>query len=334
MTSSAEAWKFRLGADIWASDGTAGKLVAVAVVADEQGQTLTYLGIRVRLFSRHHYFVPVEVVTGADAERVTLNIALAEIEKWSWMPSDSGIVLSSSTRMNTIDARDARERGDVAGKQLGRLVQITVDPVTHALRSLVVDRGWRGEVLVPARAVTSVAAQQVTARLGISPDRLLPYRPDEQLRQDIYDQLFDHAPLRLDLAAIEIRPLDGVVQCEGTSLMTFCGAWPRIRSRASQECRSYTTTSWQTMTLPRGSRWPSRSTRERPGNTSASTHASARYVCAEVSDARRLRGASKVARAVPAMTRIMNELRIDPEANEIPVLAGITNCEDMVPGSR
>ena len=51
-------------------------------MADEQGQTLTYLGIRVRLFSRHHYFVPVEVVTGADAERVTLNIALAEIEKW------------------------------------------------------------------------------------------------------------------------------------------------------------------------------------------------------------------------------------------------------------
>lgn len=41
MTSSADAWKFRLGADIWASDGTVGKLVAVAVVADEQRQTLT-----------------------------------------------------------------------------------------------------------------------------------------------------------------------------------------------------------------------------------------------------------------------------------------------------
>jgi hypothetical protein len=78
MTSSAEAWKFRFGADISASDGTAGKLVAV--VADEQGQTLTSLGIRVRLFRRHHFFVPVEVITDADAERVTLNIALDETE--------------------------------------------------------------------------------------------------------------------------------------------------------------------------------------------------------------------------------------------------------------
>ena len=84
MTSSAEAWKFRLGAGIWASDGMAGKLVAI--VADEQQQPLTYLGIRVRLFmfsrfSRHHYFVPVEVVTDAAADRVILNIALDEIEK-------------------------------------------------------------------------------------------------------------------------------------------------------------------------------------------------------------------------------------------------------------
>src|SRR5690242_1900977 len=117
MTPSAGAWKFRFGADISASDGTAGKLIAVAVVADKQGQTLTYLGIRVRLFSRHHYFVPVEVITDADADadRITLNIALDEIEKWPSTPSDSGIVLSNSTRMNTIDARVARDKGDAAG---------------------------------------------------------------------------------------------------------------------------------------------------------------------------------------------------------------------------
>jgi hypothetical protein len=35
LTSSAEAWQFRFGVGIWASDGMADKLVAVAVVADE-----------------------------------------------------------------------------------------------------------------------------------------------------------------------------------------------------------------------------------------------------------------------------------------------------------
>ena len=81
ITSSADAWKFRFGADIWASDGTAGKLVAVAVVADEQRQTLPYLGIRVRMFSRRHYFVPGEVVTGANAERVTLEYRTLRVRK-------------------------------------------------------------------------------------------------------------------------------------------------------------------------------------------------------------------------------------------------------------
>lgn len=47
-------------------------------------------------------------------------------------------------------------------------------------------------------------------------------------------------------------------------------------------------------------------------------------------------GASNVARAVPSVTRIMNELRIDPDANEIPVLAGVHIARrwSLVAGSR
>ena len=337
MTSSAEAWKFRFGADISASDGTAGKLVAVGVVADEQGQTLTYLGIRVRLFSRHHYFVPVEVVTDADADadRITLNIALAEIEKWPLMPSDSGIVLSSSTRMNIIDSRVARDKGDAAGKQLGRLVQITVDSVTHALRSFVVDRGWRGEVLVPVRAVISVAAQQVTARLDISPDHLLPYCPDEQLRQDIYDRLFDHAPLRLDLAAIEIHPLDGVVQLRGHVSNGL------LRRMAEDQVQGITGMSELhndlvadndlAATVSMALALDSRTAGQHIG---VYPRLGEIHLRGSVGTRAAYEGASNVAKAVPAVTRIMNELRIDPDANEIPVLAGVTNREDMVPGGR
>lgn len=341
MTSSAEAWKFRFGASIWASDGPAGKLKAVAVVADKQGQTLTYLGIRVRLFSRHHYFVPVEVVTGADTEKVTLNIALAEIEKWPSTPSDSGIVLSGSTRMNTIDtrdsrdSRDARDRGVAAGKQLGRLVQITVDPMTHALRSLVVDRGWPGEVLVPMRAVTTVDAQQVTARLGIPPDRLLPYRPDEQLRRDIYDRLFNHAPLRLDLAAIEIRPLDGVVQLRGHVSNAL------LRRMAEDQIQGITGMSELHNDLVADNDLAARvSMALALDSRTAGQHIGVYprlgeiHLRGSVGTRAAYEGASNVAKAVPAVTRIVNELRIDPDVNEISVLAGVTNREDMVPGGR
>jgi osmotically-inducible protein OsmY len=338
MTPSAGAWKFRFGADISASDGTAGKLIAVAVVADKQGQTLTYLGIRVRLFSRHHYFVPVEVVTGAGTERVTLNIALAEIEKWPSAPSGSGIVLSRSTRMNTIDARDsrdARDRGDAAGKRLGLLVQITVDPVTHALRSFVVARGWRGEVLVPVRAVTNFAARQVTAHLGNRRPDDMPYRPDEQLRQDIYDRLFDHAPLRLDLAAIEIHPLDGVVQLRGHVTNDL------LRRMAEDQIQGITGMSELHNDLVADNDLAARvsmalalDSRTTGQHIGVYPHLGEIHLRGSVRTRAAYEGASTVAGAVPAVTRIMNELRIDPDANEISVLAGVTNREDLVPGGR
>jgi osmotically-inducible protein OsmY len=48
-------------------------------------------------------------------------------------------------------------------------------------------------------------------------------------------------------------------------------------------------------------------------------------------------GASNVAKAVPSATQIVNELRIDLDANEMPMRSSagwVTNCEDMVPGGR
>lgn len=333
MTPSAETWKFRFGAGIWASDGTAGKLVAV--VADEQRQTLTHLGIRVHLFRRHHYFVPVEVVTDADVDRVTLNIALDEIEKWPSKHSGIGIVLSNSTRMNAIDSLDMHNMGDTVGKQLGHLVQMTVDPVTRALRDFVVDRGWRGKVLVPAHAVTSITAHQVMAHVDTSSDRLLRYRSDEELRQAIYDRLFDYAPLRLDLAAIEIRPLDGIVQLRGhvsSDLMRRMAEDQVQGITGMSELRNDLVADTDlaaivSMALALDSRTASQHIGVYPRLGEIHLRGSVRTRAA-------YEGASNVANAVPSVTRIVNELRIDLDANEIPVLAGVTNREDMVPGGR
>jgi len=44
--------------------------------------------------------------------------------------------------------------------------------------------------------------------------------------------------------------------------------------------------------------------------------------------------AGEVARAVGSVTCVVNELHVDPTANEIPELSGVTNNEDLVPGGR
>ena len=86
MMACKEVWKFRLGADIYAGDGTAGKLVALVV--DETERTLTHIGTRVHRF-RRTYFVPIRRVTDGDADRVTLSIALAELETQTLTPQGS-----------------------------------------------------------------------------------------------------------------------------------------------------------------------------------------------------------------------------------------------------
>jgi osmotically-inducible protein OsmY len=52
----------------------------------------------------------------------------------------------------------------------------------------------------------------------------------------------------------------------------------------------------------------------------------------QTSDARERAGA--VAWAVGSVTSVVNELHVDPTANEIPELSGVTNNEDRVPGGR
>ena len=70
--------KFRFGAGIQASDGEAGRLVAVVV--DGQSRALTQVGIRVHQFDRHLAYVPVDDVTSATAASISIGISRDELE--------------------------------------------------------------------------------------------------------------------------------------------------------------------------------------------------------------------------------------------------------------
>lgn len=327
MRSRKEVRKFRFGADIYASEGTAGNLVFV--VADGPRQTLTHVGIRVHRF-RRSYSVPIDLVTDADAGRVTLSIALAELETWTSTPP--GAVLSGSTQVRLVDTGIKADRG---GKHVGHLVQVMVDRETRQVRDLVVDHRRRGEVLVPGRAIASITAQQVVVQRADSLDQLVSYRPDDELYQAVHDRLYAYAPLRLDLAAIEIRPLDGVVQLRGHVSSDL------LRRMAEDQVQGVTGITElhndlvaDTDLANSVSMALALDTRTAGQHIGVYPRLGEIYLRGSVGTNAAFDGASDVARAVPTVTHVMNELRIDPTADEIPVLAGVTNHEDMVPGGR
>lgn len=327
MTSLEDVWKFRLGADLYASDGTAGKLVAV--VTDKYQQTLTHVGVRVHRF-RHSYFIPIDLVIAANADRVTLSIALDELETRTSTPK--GAVLSRSTRVNAVDTGI---NGDGRGNPLGRLIQLTVDRETCVLRDLVVDRGGHGKVLVSGQTIASITSQQVAVQLAVSPESLVQYRPDGELHQALHARLYAYTPLRLDLAAIEIRPLDGVVHLRGHVSSDL------LRRMAGDQVQGVTGMAElhndlvaDTDLANSVSMALALDVRTAGQHIGVYPRLGEIHLRGSVSTSAAFDGASDVAHAVPAVTHVMNDLHVDPTADEIPVLAGVTNREDMIPGGR
>src|SRR5215469_922758 len=147
-TEFAEVLKFRFDSGILASDGEAGKLTRV--FADSQKRVVTHLGIRVGLLFGKTYYVPIQLVSGAAADLITVSVSLEDIQTHTTKPE--GAELSRSTGVMA------------AGKRIGHLAQLTFHRDTLLLRHLVIERGSR-EVLLPATMVTNLSTRQISADL-------------------------------------------------------------------------------------------------------------------------------------------------------------------------
>lgn len=327
--------RFRFGAAVQASDGAAGTLSAVTVEAlrDEPRWTVTHLGIRMGMFHPHLAFIPMDLVGEAIPGAVRLNIGQAtmnELARPAAMPP--GIALTRSTRV----AIRGGAAGTRRGKRLGRLVHLTMHQETRTLHHLVAARRLRGAVLVLASVMTAISAQQITVRLGSTvPSPPTHFRPDEALRQDVYARLYDYSPLRVDLPGIDIRPLDGAVWLRG--YVSSDGkrrlAGNQVRGLAGMtELHNELVADNElavavSMALARDQRTAGQHIGVYPQLGEIYLRGSVRTRAAR-------EGASAVAAAVHTVKRVVNTLRIDPSAAGIPVLAGVTNEEDCVPGGR
>jgi osmotically-inducible protein OsmY len=330
--------KFRFGASIRASDGDAGRLIAVVVDGPER--VLTQVGIRVHLFDRHATFVSLDRVTSATAASISLGISRDEmkneIAEGSLTPSR--IILTRSTQVRASEQLGNNKSSE---RSLGHLKQLTIAAPSRVLLHLVAARPWHSAIGVPVGLITDLSAERIGIRMAsLSADRrspLQPYRPDDELGHDVFDTLYDNVSLRVDLPGIEIHPIDGTVWLQGH---VSNDAMRRLAMEEIQGITGLSAVHNELVADDTLAAAVSAALALDPRTAGAGQYIGVYprlgeiHLRGSVQTAAAREGASTVALAVPAVKRVVNELHIDPDALELHDLAGVTNQYDLVPGGR
>lgn len=311
--------RFRFGADVQASDGEAGTLVALVV--DRQRRTIIEIGVRRGPFCPCA-FIALEHVTAATAEMLTVDIARTEIER---QHTPAGMALTAFTTV----------RAD--GVYLGRLAQMTVTAPSETIRHFVVANGVHGlrsEASAPARIIIGITARRISVRLdGMPHKRLPPYRSDTLLRQDVYSRLFEYAPIRVDLPGITIHPIDGVVWLHGYVSSSGARRMAEDRARGAKGLAALhneltaddALAAAISMALAHD---PGTDKHQRIGIYS---RLGVVYLRGSVRTLAARDRAGVVALASPKARRVMNELQIMPSIETLSVMANVTNQPDLIP---
>jgi osmotically-inducible protein OsmY len=223
------------------------------------------------------------------------------------------------------------------GVYLGRLAQMTVTAPSETIRHFVVANGAHGlhsETSASAHIIIGMTARRISVRLdGLPRKRLLPYRADRALRQDVYARLFDYGPLRVDLPGIEIEPIDGVVwlhghvssvsarrmaedQAHGVNGLTA------LRNELTPDDALAATVSMALAHDPGADRQQRIGVYPRLGVV---------YLRGNVRTLAARERAGVVAVACPKVRRVVNELRVTSSAEVISVMASVANQADIIP---
>jgi osmotically-inducible protein OsmY len=199
---------------------------------------------------------------------------------------------------------------------------------------MVVNRGLGGEVLVSAADISQVDARHILLDIsqpGAQP--LTPFRPDSELSTEVREAIESYPRLRIDMDGIEIHAIDGVVWLKGyvsSELNRRLVQDQLINIRGLAELHNELLTDTDlaaavSAALASDPRTASERIGVYPALGTARLRGSVRSQAAR-------EAAGQIAAGVRGVKSVENALHIDPAASVLPVLAGVTNEEDRVPG--
>ncbi|TMC22406.1 MAG: BON domain-containing protein [Chloroflexi bacterium] len=203
MTNISQMRKFYFGGKIFCTDGEVGSLAHV--VFHSSTRRMTHLGMK-----PHHLFgktidLPYDAVAEATGEGIRLSITYEELMAISKVGVE-GTVLDHRTLLERIGSKDK-----------GMLLLIALHPENGVLAYLVVRHLHPGhDILLQEQYVKTIASRQVIVALSDATLSVLPpYRPDQELQQEVERVLFELTPLHLDIRGFTVHVLDSVVYLDG-----------------------------------------------------------------------------------------------------------------------
>ena len=294
------------------------------IVFDAPAHRLTHLGVKQGHLFGKTVDLPYDTVAEATGDGVMLRITRAELDAAGEVAVGGAV----------LDHQSLVERVDSGNK--GPLLLIAVHPENGTLAYLVVHHLRPGQdTLLRERYVTTIAPGLVTVTL---PDATLnalpPYRPDDELQQEVKRVLFDLTLLHIDLKGITIRVLDSVLYLDGnisSQLRADIAENQALGVSGLLEIKNNLIgddrlTADLAMALAQDSR-----TRDVP--IGVYPHLGEVRLSGAVHTSQQKAAAEEIVRKFPGVRSVINDLVVDPKADLLPVMipTGIV-AEDKVPG--
>jgi len=321
-TFISEMLKFHFGSKIFCSDGEDG--ILTQVVFDPAKRRMTYIGVKQgRLFGKTVH-LPFDHVVSATGEGVTLRVKRADLAAKSEEPVGAALAAKSIVE-------------NAASSAKGSLMLIAVHPDNGEL-AYIVAHGLRPgqDTLLREEFITALAGDRVTVSIPEEKLNALPsYRSDSVLRQEVDSILFDLTPLHIDLKAVTVRVLDSVLYLDGNISSALrsdivqdqvlgVGGLMEIRNRLvaddtlAAEVALAMSQDPRTRDLPIGV-YP----RLGVVRLSGAVHTGQQKAAAE-----------EIAKKIPGVRSVINDLVIDPKADLLNVMSPAEGGEtkDLVPG--
>jgi len=308
--------KIRFGVDARTSEGERGTVTDV-IVDPATGAAIS-VGIRFGVFG-HTTYTSFEHLASATETEITLDAPRSALD----LTPPSGVRLTSATQV----ALD--------GKRIGKLAHITFAHETRAPLRVVIDRGMGAPVAASAKALSGVDAKTLTlSNEGDGKDpALTPYHPDSDLREDIRRAIEKYGRMRVDIAGVDVQAVDGVVWLRGHVSSELNRRLVEDLSRGvdgvAELHNLLIADSELAASISSALARDPDTAEERIGIYPALGRV---HLRGSVRTAAARETATRIAAANPGAREVINELRVNPSATVLSVMAGVTGDEDIVPG--
>lgn len=322
-TSITEMLKFRLGAKIVCSDGEEGSLTSIGF--DGARRSLLAIGVHIGYLFGNTVYVPFSSIVEATSSRIMLDITRDQLLEAS----------KKAPNVAWLDSRSVVVNTDTSAR--GTLMLVAIHPSSEEL-SYIVTRHLRPgqDTLLREDVVTKIETNQITVSL---PEKILqtlpPYRSDEELQEDVERILFELTPLHVDFRGITMRVVDGVLYLDGNISSSLRGeivedqavGIPGLLGVKNRLVGDDLLASNVALALGRDPR-----TRDLPIGVyprlgivrlSGAVHSEQQKAAAE-----------EVAKSIPGVRGVDNDLVVKPETDLLSVMAPAASGEsqDLIPG--